>query len=110
MKDLKADSVQFLTRREATELDRSAAKLFARCDVEVRHGDPGKEARPSVDVMIRGRPDTISEIKACDFAGRVENAVRQTGGPRVRYLQWVEERGTESPRSGSGIGDGPTGG
>lgn len=110
MNNLKADSVLFLTRDGATDLDRSAAKLFARCDVELRHVTSGKAERPSVDVLIHAKPDTIGEIKSCDYAGRLENAIRNTSSADVRHLQWVEEGRGGGPSSDSGIGDGAGGG
>jgi hypothetical protein len=107
MKDLKADSVLFLTRDDANDIDRDAAKLFARCQVEVRHVGPDKSDRPAVDVLVHAEPHTMRELASGnDLAGRVENAIRQTGGERVRYLQWVEDGVSGGPRSGAGIGDG----
>lgn len=106
MQNLKANSVLFLTRDDATEIDRSAAKLFARCEVECRHVGPQQSERPSVDVLIHGHRDTIGRIKSSDCAGRLENAIRQSCEVPVRYLQWVEEGVAAGPRSSSSIGDG----
>jgi hypothetical protein len=106
MQNLKAESVLFLTREGATEMDRSAAKLFARCEVECRHVRAGWSAGPAVDVLIHGHPDTISRIKSSECAGRLENAIRRACDAPVRHLQWVEEGITAGPTNESGIGDG----
>ncbi len=106
MQNLKAESVLFLTRDGATEIDRSAAKLFARCDVECRHVRADRSAGPSVDVMVHGHRETIGRIKSSECAGRLENAIRRACDVPVRHLQWVEEGITAGPKSGSGIGDG----
>jgi len=110
MQDLKADSVLFLTRDGADGMDRDAARLFGRCEVELLHVGPDKSEQPSVDVLIHAKRDVIHELKAADFAGRVENAIRQTAAPRVRYLQWVEESISHGPSGSGGIGDGQSGG
>lgn len=109
MNDLKAQTVLFLTRDEANDLDRAAAKILARCDVEVRHTTPKDGRDPSADVMLHAGHDTVQEAKSSDAAGRIENALREAADSPVRYLQWVEERRTAGPKSASGIGDGSSG-
>jgi hypothetical protein len=106
MQNLKADSVLFLTRDDSTEIDRSAAKLFARCEVECRHVGPAHADRPAVDVLVHGHPDTIGQIKSSECAGRLENAMRRASDAPIRHLQWVEEGITAGPRNAAGIGDG----
>ncbi len=109
MSDLKSQAVLFLTRDGCAELDRSAAKLFARCEVEVLHVTPSEDRPPTIDVLVHGKPDCISELHDSDAAGRVENAIRESCAHPVRQLQWVEEGVNSGPRSASGIGDGSSG-
>jgi hypothetical protein len=105
MKDLKSKTVLFLTRDDASDLDRSAAKLLAQCDVEPRHVNTEESSEPSIDVLLHGHPDTIDAIKTePNAAGRIENALREASDASVRHLQWVEESRTSGPRNGSGIG------
>lgn len=104
--DLKARTVLFLTRDDGNERDRDAAKLLARCDVELRQASRDASAAPAADVLIHAQPDTISAIKSSPAAGRIENALREASGTRVRHLQWVEEGRTWGPKNESGIGDG----
>lgn len=104
MQDLKADTVLFLTRDESKDVDRDrdAAKLLARCDVDVRH----VEGAGAVDVLIHGKPETIDEIKSGERAGRIENAIREACSSGVRMMQWVESSDTDTARPGTGVGDG----
>ena len=92
---LKADAVLFLTHR-AKDCDREAAKILARCDIEVRQ--PNADAM-GVEVLVRADHDTISEAKSSDAAGRIENALRRSvEGREIRMLQWVEESRGNEPR------------
>jgi hypothetical protein len=109
MEDIKAQTVLFLTRDGANDLDRAAAKILARCDVEVRHTTPREGRPPAADVMFHADHETVQAAKTSDAAGRIENALRQAADSEVRYLQWVEERRTSGPKSASGIGDGSSG-
>lgn len=104
--DLKARTVLFLTRDEGNDRDRDAAKLLARCDVELRHAADDGSSGPAADVLIHAKPDTIGAIKSTPAAGRIENALREASGLSVRHLQWVEEGRTWGPRNESAIGEG----
>lgn len=106
MQNLKADAVLFLTRDEANGLDRAAAKMLAPCEVELRHVQADPPDDPQVDVLIHAHPDCSKEAHASDAAGRIENALRESSDFGVRMMQWVEERATDGPRSGTGAGDG----
>lgn len=109
MNDLKTSTVLYLSKNRATDEDRAAAKLFARCQVELRHvgADVREDARRvTVDVLVHATPDTIGELKSSDAAGRVENAMRKVSNPDIRHLQWVEEGIHGGPSSGAGAGDG----
>ena len=73
MNDLKTSTVLYLSKNRATDEDRAAAKLFARCQVELRHvgADVREDARRvTVDVLVHATPDTIGEMKSSDAAGR----------------------------------------
>jgi hypothetical protein len=94
MNDIKTATVLYLSKDRATDQDQAAARLFARCQVELRHvsADVRDDARRvTVDVLIHAKPDTIGEIKSSDAAGRLENAMRAVATPEIRHLQWVEE-------------------
>lgn len=103
MQDLKADAVRFLTRETSNDAgrDRDAAKLLARCEVDVRH-----VAGEGVDVLIRGSSETVDTIKTGETAGRLENALREASDHTVCLLQWVESSESDTARPGSGAGDG----
>lgn len=106
---LKSQTVLFLAREKGTERDRDAAKLLARCDVEVRHVTPSDTRKPAADVLIHADRRTIDAIKSSPAAGRIENAMREATPSPIRYLQWVGEQRSGGPSSGAAIGDGSSG-
>lgn len=109
MNDLKTSTVLHLSKNRATDEDRAAAKLLAKCQIELRHvaADVQNDTRRvTVDVLVHAKPDTIDEIKSSEVAGRLEEAMRTVATPDIRYLQWVEEQATGGPTSGAAIGDG----
>lgn len=105
MQNLKADTVLFLTRDGCAEQDRSAAKILAPCEVEVRHVEAGRAASPRVDVLIHAHPSASADAHASDAAGRIENAIHRASEHPVRFLQWVEEGVARGPRPATGAGD-----
>ena len=109
MESIKSKAVLFLTRDGCHQLDRAAAKLLARCEVEVLQVTPSGRDRPLIDVLLHGKPQCIAELHASDAAGRVENAIRESSPHSIRSLQWVEEGISAGPRNASGIGDGTSG-
>lgn len=105
MNTLKANTVLHLTQDDASDLDREAAKLLARCDVERRAIPLGRSASPAVDVLVHADKGTLDQIMARDHATRIEHALREVEG-NVRMLQWVEEGRTKGPVNQHAAGDG----
>lgn len=103
MVDLKAEAINFLFSR--TDKDKSAARLLEECGVDVRLASNADPDERSVDVLLRAGHDLASELHKNDFAGRIENALREASPTPIRHLQWVETEEDVGPSAGNGVGD-----
>lgn len=104
MENLKAEVVSFLTREESSGMDVTAAKQFASCELELLPVRDNAHEQPIADLLIHGDTETISTLKSNDFAGRIENAIKESSDTPIRHLQWVESQRTEGPKNSAAIG------